>query len=163
MEKYINILKETDIFYNLTHTQLSLICGICDIVTYNSNEIIFEENSEGAELFIILSGQVDIVLNPRLVSRKDLSDTELHSISTLRRGQSFGEIALLDQGLRSAGAVSMLKNTKLVKIHKDKMMMLCEHYPELGYRVMQNIALDLAHKLRNADLMIREHLLSKKS
>ena len=112
MEKYINILKETDIFYNLNHTQLSLICGICDIVTYDSNEIVFEENSKGNDLFIILNGQVDIVINPRLVSNKKTSGSTLHTISTLRRGQSFGEIALLDQGLRSAGALTTKKDTK---------------------------------------------------
>jgi CRP/FNR family cyclic AMP-dependent transcriptional regulator len=38
---------------------------------------------------------------------------------------------------------------------------LCENYPELGYRIMRNIAADLAFKIRNSDLSMREQLLWK--
>ena len=39
--------------------------------------------------------------------------------------------------------------------------MLCETYPQLGYRLMYNLAADLAMKIRNTDLRIREQLLYK--
>ena len=35
---------------------------------------------------------------------------------------------------------------------------LCEAYPQLGYRLMHNLAADLAMKIRNTDLRIREQL-----
>jgi hypothetical protein len=38
-------------------------------------------------------------------------------------------------------------------------MMLCETYPQLGYRLMYNLAADLAMKIRNNGLQIREQLL----
>ncbi|MGQ9833408.1 MAG: hypothetical protein ACUVRJ_06380 [Candidatus Villigracilaceae bacterium] len=37
--------------------------------------------------------------------------------------------------------------------------MLCETYPNLGYRLMYNLAADLAMKMRNLDLRIRENWL----
>jgi hypothetical protein len=37
--------------------------------------------------------------------------------------------------------------------------MLCDTYPQLGYRLMYNLAADLAMKIRNTDLRIREQLL----
>jgi hypothetical protein len=37
--------------------------------------------------------------------------------------------------------------------------MLCETYPQLGYRVMGNLAADLATKIRNADMKIRDRLM----
>lgn len=37
-------------------------------------------------------------------------------------------------------------------------MLLCDTYPQLGYRLMRNLAIDLAMKIRNADLNIREKL-----
>ena len=38
-------------------------------------------------------------------------------------------------------------------------MKLCDTYPEMGYRVMRNIAADLSFKIRGSDLAIREQLL----
>ena len=84
---------------------------------------------------------------------------DLVPIATLRRGQSFGEIALVDKGLRSASACITQDNTRLLIIPRDKLIAVCEDYPELGYRLMYNLATDLAFKIRSADLRIREELL----
>jgi CRP-like cAMP-binding protein len=80
------------------------------------------------------------------------------TIATLRDGQTFGEISLVDQGLRSASARCATDNTRLLVIPRDKLLALCVSTPELGYRVMKNIAADLAFKIRNSDLAIREQL-----
>jgi CRP-like cAMP-binding protein len=77
----------------------------------------------------------------------------------MRRGQSFGELALVDEGLRSATARVSDKETKLLVISRENLIMLCETYPQLGYRLMYNLAADLAMKMRNTDLRIREKIL----
>lgn len=38
-------------------------------------------------------------------------------------------------------------------------MSMCNTYPQLGYRLMKNLAADLALKIRNTDMRIREELL----
>ena len=81
------------------------------------------------------------------------------TIATMRRGQNFGEVTLVDQGLRSASARCAMPNTHLLVIPRDRLMMLCDTYPRLGYKLMGNLAADLALKMRNADLSIREQLL----
>jgi len=53
------------------------------------------------------------------------------------------------------------KDTRLLIIPRDKLIMLCDTYPQLGYRLMYNLAADLAMKIRNTDLRIREQLLYK--
>ncbi|HHH40794.1 MAG TPA: hypothetical protein ENK56_02170 [Chloroflexi bacterium] len=65
----------------------------------------------------------------------------------------------MDQGLRSAGARSASNDTLLLVIPREKLLSLCDTYPDLGYRIMRNVAADLAMKMRNADLTIRQHLL----
>ena len=44
-------------------------------------------------------------------------------------------------------------------IPRDKLILLFDTYPQLGYRMMRNLAADLALKIRSTDLMIREELL----
>ncbi len=159
MGKYISFLHESDLFYNLTATQLELVDRICEERIYEVGDSIFEENSRETELYLIINGSIHIMVNPALVSPRPEDTRDPVIIATLRRGQSFGEIALVDEGVRTASACAAEKRTQLLRIQRTRLMLLCNTYPELGYRVMYNLASDLALKMRNTDLKIREILL----
>jgi CRP-like cAMP-binding protein len=156
----INVLKQTDIFYDLTPAQLEMIASICQERTVRAGEVLFQENTPGTEMYAIVRGEIEILLDPSLVggatTRKGSGPV---TVASLRDGQTFGEMALVDQGLRSASARGAADNTKLLIIPRQKLLTLCETYPELGYRVMRNMAADMAFKIRNSDLTIREQLL----
>jgi len=156
---HVNTLKRTDMFYDLLLSHLEMISGLCQERNARTGEIIFEENTPGAELFVIVRGEIEILVDPAFVggasARKASGPV---TIATLRDGQTFGEISLVDQGLRSASARCATDNTRLLVIPRDKLLALCVSTPELGYRVMKNIAADLAFKIRNSDLAIREQL-----
>lgn len=152
----ITVLKQADIFYDLTNTQLELVASICTEKHYQTSDVVFEENTRGDELYVIANGEVEIQVNPALIGGGDTTGPQ--TIATLRRGQSFGEVALVDEGLRSASARCAQHDTHLVVIPRDKLMLLCDTYPQLGYRMMRNLAADLAMKIRNTDLQVREQL-----
>lgn len=152
----VNVLRQADIFDELTNTQLELIASICSEHHFQANDVIFEENTPGDELYVIASGEIAIEVDPSLVGKEP--STGSHTIAILRRGQSFGEVSLVDQGLRSAGARCTQQDTHLIVIPRDKLMLLCDTYPQLGYRLMRNLAADLAMKIRHTDLQVREQL-----
>ena len=152
----VNVLKQADIFDELTNTQLELISSICSERHYQAGDVIFEENTPGDELYIIAAGEVAITVDPSLVGKD--TDAGVHTLTTLRRGQSFGEVSLVDEGIRSAGARCSQQDTHLVVIPRDKLMLLCDTYPQMGYRLMRNLAADLAMKIRHTDLQVREQL-----
>jgi CRP-like cAMP-binding protein len=151
---FVHFLKQIDIFYEMTDTQLQLVSTICQELHYEKNDIVFEEGSAGQELYMIVSGEIEIQVEPATGTGRNPALT----IATLRRGQSFGEVALVDQGLRSALARCSQPETTLLMIPRDKLMLLCDSYPQLGYRLMRNLAADLAMKMRNTDLQVREYL-----
>ncbi len=160
MEK-IDILRRTDIFYDLTSAQLEMLASICEERVVKLGDIIFEENNPGDEMFVISRGAVEILVDPSIVGgpgAKKRGSMPV-TIATLRSGQTFGEIVLVDQGLRTATARCAETETQLLAIQRGKFMKLCDTYPEMGYRVMRNIAADLAFKIRGSDLAIREQLL----
>ena len=160
MEK-IDILRRTDIFYDLSGAQLEMLASICEERVVKLGDIVFEENSQGDEMFVISRGAVEILVDPSIVGgpgAKKRGSMPV-TIATLRGGQTFGEIALVDQGLRTASARCAETETQLLAIRRNKFMKLCDTYPEMGYRVMRNIAADLAFKIRGSDLAIREQLL----
>ena len=158
--EYVNILRQTDIFYDLTEPQLRMVAALCSEITSKAGKIIFAENSAGDELYVIVKGEVDILLNPALIqSTITEQPSRPLTIVTLRRGQIFGEIALVDQGLRSASARCTSKRARLLVIPSDRLTKLCDNYPDLGYHLMRNMAAELAFKIRGTDLLIREQLL----
>jgi len=158
MNNFVNFLRQSDIFYQFTPTQLEMVANLCREITFNAGEIIFQENSGSKELYVIAQGEVDILINSGASGKLEKNET---AVALLRRGQSFGEVALVDEGLRSASACAAQNDTRLLVISRDKLIMLCETYPQLGYRLMYNLAADLAMKIRNTDLRIREQLLYK--
>lgn len=154
-----SIFKQTDIFYGLPPAMLERIAPLCQERRYNTGDVIFEENAVGDELYIVVQGEVDIQVDPTLVGDAHTQPTRPVTITTMRRGQSFGEIALVDEGLRSATARCAANNTILLAIARDKLVAMCDAEPTLGYHLMRNLAADLALKIRSTDLRFREELL----
>ena len=152
------ILSVTEIFDNLTTTQLELVASICESAAYNQGDVLLQENESTTELYVIARGGVEILMNPSLVGA-DQDKYEPVVITELRQGQVFGEVALVDEGIRSATARVSQDNTTLLKVPRDRLMLLCDTYPDLGYKVMKNVAADLAFKIRNTDLTVRQYQL----
>ncbi len=151
IQEYVNILRRTDVFFDLSDVQLQMVAAVCSEVKCKQGDLIFEENSTGDEMYVIAQGEVEIVVDPALVQVQPIPRPAGGgaTIATLRSGQTFGEVALVDQGLRTASARCATRRALLLR----------NNYPELGYRVMRNLAADLAFKIRGTDLLIREQLL----
>jgi CRP/FNR family transcriptional regulator, cyclic AMP receptor protein len=150
------IIQQACIFADLDYNALELIASICSVREFNAGEIIFEENSTGQQLYVIVDGEVDIQVNPESIG--ETPGSRLATLTTLRRGESFGEIALIDRGLRSATACCAQNGTSVIIIPRKQLIELCERHPQLGYLLMRNLAADLAMKMRDSGFQLREWL-----
>jgi CRP-like cAMP-binding protein len=147
------ILTATEIFDNLTKTQLELVASLCEQAVYEKGHVLLEENESTDELYVIGRGGVEVLMSPGFVDLAPILLTEL------RQGQVFGEVALVDQGIRSATVRVSQDNTHLLRIPRERLMLLCDTYPDLGYKLMKNLAADLAFKIRSTDLTVRQYQL----
>lgn len=152
---YKDVISMVNIFADLTDEQIAKIESVCKILMFRKDEIIFEERSPSKEFYIIVKGSVDIQLDPNLIASGGDSHKP-HTIGTLQHGQSFGEIALVDEGARSATVKSNEENCKLLLITRGDFMRLLDEDREMGFVVMQNLAVDLCFKIRNTNMKIRE-------
>jgi CRP-like cAMP-binding protein len=152
----LDMLRRADICSGLSDEELALVADISTMKDCGTGDIIFEEGSASDELYVIVNGEVDIIVGP--------DDYEANSgstpltIATLRRGQSFGEMALVSQGIRAATARCSQHDSSLMVIPRRHLMQLFEQYPTLGYKVMYNLAADLAEKIRMTDILIQERV-----
>ncbi len=154
----LSILRQVDIFYGISRENLEKVAGVCKEVAYKRGDIIVKENTPSDELYIITEGVVEIIIDPGLLGPGP-SEAEPAIIANLWPGQTFGEVGLVDRGMRSASARAAADDTTLQAISRQDLANLCEDDYHFGYLLMRNIASDLAFKIRNTDLMLREKLL----
>ena len=154
----VYVLEQVDIFEELTAEQLALINDICRERSYSQGEVIFEENSLSREFCIIIEGEVEIQVDPDTIGSGE-DEYQPSTIAVLRRGQSFGEVAIVDPGVRSASARCGSKSCKLLVIDRIDFLELLTSDYQMGYVVMRNFAADLALKIRQTNLLVRESLM----
>jgi CRP-like cAMP-binding protein len=148
MSEMKDFLKRFEMFIGLSDEMLDEVTVLCDPQTYPASSIVIERNSPPDNFYLIEEGTVEILTAP---GREAEQRTDA-VVVTLGKGQSFGEMGLVDSGPRSA-TVRAATQTKLVAIGCEEFLKLCETDTDLGYQVMRNIAVDLSFKLRYRNLI----------
>ncbi len=91
--------------------------------------VVFKEGDSGGDMFIIESGQIDIV-------RKARGD---EPVATLGPGDFFGEMAILEDQPRFAGAVART-NARLLRIERSAFADVLKQNVEIAVRIMRKLS-----------------------
>jgi CRP-like cAMP-binding protein len=148
MSEIKDFLKRIEMFIGLSEEKLDKVAVFCRPRTFAPNSIVIERNSPADCFYLIEDGTVEIITAPDSQGEGGSDGV----VVTLGKGQSFGEMSLVDSGARSA-TVKATTETKLYEINSDRFRELCETDTDLGYQVMRNIAVDLSFKLRSRNLI----------
>lgn len=98
---------------------------------FAASEVIFEEGSMGRELYVVLSGRVNIVKN---------LGPDAAVVATLGKGEFFGEMAVIDGSPRSASAVSADDHTKVMRINHARFVYLVSQQPAFALMIMDALS-----------------------
>jgi CRP-like cAMP-binding protein len=142
----IEILSSVEIFDGLKPDELSQVAQICRERRLHPGETITRQGDAGDELYIVTEGFVEVSLGEASSSRV---------VVNLGSGQIIGEMALVDQGPRSATVRAVVEPTAVQIIRRGDFERLCRGNYKIGYTVMRNIAADLSFKLRHRNLSER--------
>ena len=113
-------------------------------VEFEAGEVIIREGELGTEMFIIQKGQVEIL--------KEMTGGE-RQLAVLEKGDFFGEMAILEELPRTAGARA-LTAVKLLMINGATFDQMLRSNPEIAVRMMRK----LSRRLRETDRMLRDAL-----
>jgi hypothetical protein len=98
-------------------------------VEFAAGAVVFMEGDGGADMFIVESGQVDIV-------RRARGD---EPVATLGPGDFFGEMAMLEDQPRFAGAVARTK-VRALRIERAAFTDMLKQNVEIAVRIMRKLA-----------------------
>ena len=124
-------------------------------MTFRRDEVVFEENSYGRELYVVLEGAVAVKVDPARLGTIERGSIEPRVIHTLGPGKSFGEMALIAERGREAAIVAIEDGTKLLKLEPQSLY----DVPQ-AQQILANIALDLSDKLQGVNTRLIESILS---
>lgn len=109
-EEVVGLLQQVDLFAGLPDDDLRRIADIVQGATVPAGETLFEEGEPGDAFYIVFSGAMQI-----LKARPDGSEEKL---AVRRKGEGFGEMALLNDAPRSATARA-LEATQLIAVPRE--------------------------------------------
>ena len=108
---------------------------------FEREQVILTQEESGESLYFIAEGRVRVVLYGE--------DGKEITLSTLREGEFFGEMALIDGEPRSASVVAVDNSTLLV-ISRQNFLGLIKKYPRVALVFLS----EMSRRLRKADEMI---------
>jgi CRP/FNR family transcriptional regulator, cyclic AMP receptor protein len=141
----------SEIADGLTPEQLVRLAAIGQMRAYDSGELICDEHERSDELYIVGGGAVEVWLDPASIGDETSAPRK---IASLQAGQTCGELALLDGGVRSARLRAGPHGARTMAFTRDQLLGLCEADTTIGYRLMRNLAGALALRLRLQDMKL---------
>ena len=109
-----------------------------DVETYHAGDVIFQEGDPGKVMYVVKAGVVDL----RILDQ---------TVETVEANSVLGEMALLDNDVRSATAVAA-SDCQLVPITAEKFLFLVRQTPYFALEVMQI----MAQRLRRMNELARK-------
>ncbi|HYR58837.1 MAG TPA: cyclic nucleotide-binding domain-containing protein [Chthoniobacteraceae bacterium] len=142
-------LKTTVLFGEFTPEEIDEFVELCDVTDASSGDTIVKQDDTGDCMFVLVTGEAGVV------HHRDGHDVAL---ATLREGDFFGELALVDEGPRSAD-VQALSDCTLLRITQAVISAVAGVYPTAAFKFLIAIGRILVSRLRQSNQRYVDSLL----
>lgn len=113
------------------------------IQNIDAGHTIFREGDSGNQMFLIVEGEVEI--------RKKTTEKSTTTLATLKKGDFFGEMAMVEKKSRSATALAVT-GCRLLALDQNAFMTLIEQNSDFAVRMIKV----LATRLRRTNLLVEQ-------
>lgn len=134
-------LKTFPLLSRLSDGDLTRLAAVMQEKSFPAGTEILRDGEPGDELYLLLEGSVD-VLRTTPYGDVYVTATLLDSYHC-----SFGEMALIDRGKRSA-TVRAKTDCRTLSLGYEAFQRFCREYPSVGLELLMSISLTLVHNLR---------------
>ena len=137
-------LSELDLLKGLSAEDYRLIEPIVRPLVFEKGEVIIREGAEAKLFFMVARGTVSVQI------RVQGQNGRKKRVASIGPGLSFGEMALLDGGKRSADIVA---DEKVIcyGLAVDQLVELAAEHPNIMITILRNLTRDFSERLRHAN------------
>ena len=132
LKQTTGFLQNVPLFHSLNNRQLELLAKRMIEREYAAEQSIVTQDQGGEGFFVIVSGKAQAL--------RQRSEGEKILVNTFGTTDFFGELALLDDGLRTASVVATEPTKCLVLTRWDFLAALRESDPEMAIVILQQLA-----------------------
>lgn len=133
-----DILSRISLFSLMKRRDLRRIAKHANHHSFKKGDIITKEGSRDGRLFVIISGEVEVI--------KSLGTDKEMTLRILRDDNYFGEMALIDDYIRTASVVAR-QDTEILSLDQWNMRKEIKKYPSVAIELLQT----LGRRIRNAE------------
>lgn len=126
----VDILSRVALFSLMKKKDLRRIAKLAKHHSYKKGEIIVREGARDGRLFIIISGEVEVI--------KGLGAGDEKPLRTLRSDNYFGEMALIDDHVRTASVVAK-EETEVLSLYQWNIREEIKKYPAIAIELLQTL------------------------
>ncbi len=148
-ERLADHLGQIPIFSGLSLAELQTIEKYMFFNKVDVGEFVFKEGEKGDYVCFVASGALDVI--------KFNQNAQPVVITTLARGGSIGEMALIDKLTRSASVRACTPSSLIVLTRKGFEMILKLH-PEIGIKILKGVSSLLSINLRKTSDKLAEFM-----
>lgn len=137
------------VFSSFSLNDLSILAKHMSFVHLDRGEYLFMEGDKGSFMGFVVTGVVEV--------QKSTTAGDRVTLARLTKGSSIGEMAIIDQSVRSATVVAKQAAT-LVTLTEKGFDLLAEKQPALGIQVIKKIARLLSLNMRRTSSKLADFL-----
>ncbi len=126
-----DFLAKVSIFSHIKTRELRRIAKLTEYHLFHKGDVIIREGERDGRLFVIATGEVDII--------KNLGSKNERRLRTLGAQSYFGEMALLDDFIRSASVVAK-EDTQVLILDQFDLRQEIEKYPIVAIELLQMLS-----------------------
>jgi CRP-like cAMP-binding protein len=142
-------LKDHMLFAEFTPQELGELLDLLDDVGVKDGDAIVRQDEPGDCMYLVVDGEM------RVVHHRGGRDITL---ATLKSGDFFGEIALVDSGPRSADVIAQ-GSGRLLKVTQASISALAGVYPTAAFKFLIAVGRSLVSRLRTSNQRYVDSLL----
>ena len=157
----LDLLNCHALFGGLGEEELKVVRTYLKPEHFGPGEVIIAEGESGGKLYFLLSGSVEILKNVKLEGPEG-NEVKMERIATLKEGDAFGEMELIDIQPRAA-TVKTLEDTSTVALSNMDLYKIMHWNLKTYTIIVLNLAREISRRLRKMDDLFASTLFSRHS
>lgn len=137
------------VFSSFSLDELSILAKHMSFVHLQMGEYLFMEGDQGSFMGFVVSGVLEV--------QKSSSSGNRVPLARLTKGSSIGEMAIIDQSVRSATVIAK-QATTMVTLTENGFDLLADIQPALGIKLLKKIARLLSLNMRRTSSKLADFL-----